>query len=93
MAPKNGVSFDTEYKKENVHATNGMKITRLGEAVICHIDGKHHYANKCPDIEDSVPEKSPRKLITSSRTKLPPKNHRSILQSWKIEGMKLITSF
>ena len=93
VAPKNGVAFDKEYKKANAHATNGMKITRLGEAVICHIDGKHHYANKCPDIEDSVPEKNPRKLSTSPRIKPPPKNHRSMLQSGKIEGMTLITSF
>ena len=48
VAPNNGVAFATESEEVDVHATNGIKMTRLRKSVICHICGKNHYTNKFP---------------------------------------------
>ena len=75
VAPNNGVSFATESEEVDVHATNGIKMTRSRKSVICHVCGKNHYANKCPDREESATKKNHRRLRTPPRRKLPPKNH------------------
>ena len=38
-----GVAFATESEEADVHDTNGIKITRSGKSVICHVCGKNHY--------------------------------------------------
>ena len=48
MAPKYGVAFATESEEADVHATNGIKMTRSRKSVICHICSKNHYTNKFP---------------------------------------------
>ena len=49
MTPNYGVAFTNESEEANKHATYGVKIMRTGKPVICHICGKNHYANRCPD--------------------------------------------
>ena len=89
VAPKYGVAFATESEEADVHATNGIKMTRSRKSVICHVCGKNHYANKCPYREESTTKKNHRRLRTPPRRKLPPKNHQSMLRSVKIGGMTL----
>ena len=49
VALNDGVAFTTKSEEVNVHATDRVKMTRTGKPVICHICGKNHYANRCPD--------------------------------------------
>ena len=48
VMPNDGVAFTTKSEEADVHATDGMKLTRMRKPVICHICGKNHYANRCP---------------------------------------------
>ena len=57
VTPNDGVAFTTESEEADVHVTDGMKVTRTGKPVICHICGKNHYANRCPEREESTPGK------------------------------------
>ena len=54
VTPNEGVPFTTESEEAEVHATDGEKLTHAGKPVICHIYGKNHYANRCPDREEST---------------------------------------
>ena len=56
VTPNGGVAFTTESEEADVHATDRMKMTRSGKPVICHIFGKNHYTNRCPDREESALE-------------------------------------
>ena len=58
VAPHNGVAFATESDNVDVHAANGIKMTRLGNPLICHLCGNNHYANKCPDRKRESPRKN-----------------------------------
>ena len=49
VTPNDGVAFTTESDETDVHATDRVKMTRTCKPVICHICGKNHYANRCPD--------------------------------------------
>ena len=55
VTPNNDVAFPTKLEEADVHATDGMKLTQKGKPVIYHICGKNHYANRCPDREESAP--------------------------------------
>ena len=46
VTPNDSVAFRTESEEAYVHTTDGVKMTRTGKPVICHICGKNHYTNK-----------------------------------------------
>ena len=58
MASNDGVSFTTEADEADIHATDGVKMTRTGKPVICHIWGKNHYTNRCPYRENGTQKKA-----------------------------------
>ena len=62
MAPNDGIAFIRDSEEADIHATNGMKMTKLGKPLICHICGSNHYVNRCPKREDIVPEKKSDKI-------------------------------
>ena len=68
VALNDGVAFTTKSEEVNVHATDGVKMTRTGKPVICHICGKNHYANRCPDREYGTPGKKADKAEDTPRT-------------------------
>ena len=47
-------------------------MTLTGKPVICHICGKNHYANRCPDREDGTQEKKATKAEDTPRAGSPP---------------------
>ena len=57
VTTNDGVAFTTKSEEADVHAPNGMELTRTDKQVICHICGKNHYVNRCPDREESTPGK------------------------------------
>ena len=86
VAPNDGVVFTAELEEVDADSTDVVKMKMSGKPVVCHMCGKNHYANKCPDREESVTKKNKRRLKTSPRFKVPPKNHRSMLRSGDIVG-------
>ena len=60
MTPNDGVAFTTESEEADIHATEGVKMTRTVKLLICHICGKNHYANRCLDREDGATGKKVR---------------------------------
>ena len=54
VTPNDGVAFITKSEESDAHATNGVKMMRTGKPMICHICGKNHYANRCPDRDDGT---------------------------------------
>ena len=72
VAPNYGMDFVTESQEADLHATNRMKITRSGNPVICHVCSNNHYANMCPDREQSASKKSQKSLRTPARMKVSP---------------------
>ena len=72
VMPNNGVAFTTESEEADIHATNGMKMTLTGKPVICHIYGKNHYANRCPDREERAREKKRDKAKETPKKESPP---------------------
>ena len=71
MTPNDGIAFTTKADEADVHATDGVKMTRTGNPVICHICGKNHYANRCPDIEDGTQVKKVDKAENTPRMESP----------------------
>ena len=49
MRPNDSVVLTTKLEEVDVHATDGVKMTRTGNQVICHICGKNHYTNRFLD--------------------------------------------
>ena len=86
VTPNDGVVFTTEADEGDIHATDGVKMTRTGNPVICHICGKNHYANRCPDREDSTQGKMKLKLRIPQEQEVHQRKHQSILQLEKIGG-------
>ena len=72
MTPNYGIAFTTKADEADVHATDGVKMTRTAKLVICHICGKNHYANRCPDREDGTQGKKADKLEDTLRAESPP---------------------
>ena len=72
VTPNDGVAFTTETDEADVYATVGVNINRTGKSVICHICGKNHYANRCPDREDGTQEKKATKAEDTPRAGSPP---------------------
>ena len=62
VIPNDHVAFTTESEEADVHATDGMKMTWSGNPFIWHICGNNHYANMCPEREESAPEKKADKV-------------------------------
>ena len=52
VTPNDGVAFTAEVEEAGVHATDGVKMLRIGKSVICHICGNNHYTNRFPDRGD-----------------------------------------
>ena len=50
-------AFATESEEVDVHATNGIKMTRSRKSRIFHVCGRKQYANKCLYREEIVPDK------------------------------------
>ena len=73
VAPNDGIAFTTELEEADVHSTNGMRMTRSGKSVICHICGKNHYANRCPDREEIVSKKKAEKVEDTPKKESTPK--------------------
>ena len=67
VAKNDGVAFATESEEADVHATNGIKMTRSRKSVICHVCGKNHYTNKCPYRDESASEKKSYKAENTSK--------------------------
>ena len=44
VTPNDGVAFTIDSEEKDVHATDGVKMTRTGNLLICHIFGKNYYA-------------------------------------------------
>ena len=57
VTPNDRLAFTTESEEADVHTKDGTKLTQTGKPVICHICGKNHYDNRCPDKEESTPGK------------------------------------
>ena len=74
VTPNNGVAFTADSEEVYVHATDGMKLTRTGKPVICHIYGKNRYTNRCPDREESAPEKKADNAVKNPKKEIPPTN-------------------
>ena len=72
MTPNDGVAFTTESEEADIHATDAVKMTRMGKPLICHICGKNHYADRCPDREDRTPVKKDDKAEDTPRKEIPP---------------------
>ena len=72
VTPNDDVDFTTESEEAEIHATNRAKMTRTCKPVICHICGKNHYANRCPDKEDGTPGKKSDKAEDTPRKVKPP---------------------
>ena len=72
MTPNHGVAFTAESEEVDVHATDGVKMTRKGKPVICHICVKNHYANRCLDSEDGTLGKKVYKTEDTPRKEIPP---------------------
>ena len=70
--PNDGVDFITKSEEAGVHATDGMELTRTVKPVICHICGNNHYANRCSDREEIVPENKLDKAEKTSKKGKPP---------------------
>ena len=45
---------------------------RTGKPVICHICGRNHYANRCPDREEITPGKKADKAEEKPKKEIPP---------------------
>ena len=67
-----GVAFTTKIEESDVHATYGMKMTRSGKSFICHIWGKNHYVNMCPDRDQAHLRRNQTRLRTTKRKKATP---------------------
>ena len=78
LVPNNSIASTKESEEADVYATNGMKITKSGNPMVCHVCGKNQYANKCPDREESVPEKKSKKAEDTSKKEGAPEKHRNV---------------
>ena len=72
VTPNDSVAFRTESEEAYVHTTDGVKMTRTGKPVICHICGNNQYTNRCPDREDVTPGKKEDKAENTPRKEIPP---------------------
>ena len=85
MTPNDGVDFTTNSEEADVNATDRTKLMRMGKPLICHIFGKNHYANRCPDREESTPGKKSDKVEENPKNESPPTKasvHFTIGEDW-----------
>ena len=71
----NNIAFTMELEEADVHAINGMNMTQSGKSVICHICGRNHFTNRCPDMEESATKRQ-KILRTTPRRKSSPHKRR-----------------
>ena len=72
VTPNYGVAFTTNSEEVDVHTTDGMKLTRTENPVICHICGNNHYANRCPDREEITSGRKVYKAEETPKKESPP---------------------
>ena len=72
VTPNDGVAFTTKSEGAYIHTMYGVKMTQTGKPVICHICGKNHYNNRCPDREDRTPGKKAAKAKNNPIKESPP---------------------